>query len=237
MKKIPVTFLEELEAEFCSVTEQHSPSGCEESVKLGEESVDLGQASKRHIAEQFELPLPPALVSARCGVTLGTLVVPLSSIPTVSEPVPLKNRKPPFYHVQKEAPAHRAMLHLAAKGYSVKEIADKLDRSPVNVNNILRQPMLQQDLVKEIRRVQGEDEEVVEVIKQNVVVAVKTLASIIKDEKARGSDRIAAANALLERRYGKANQPINRGTDVDLNKLSDSELAKMLPATESTGTA
>lgn len=152
----------------------------------------------------------------------------------VYDPPPLANARAPFYTNQKEKPAHRAMLHLAAKGYTVKEIAERMGRTPVCVNNILRQPMLQKTLVNEIQRVQGEDEQVVEVIKSNVVNAVQTLASIIRDSSAKGSDRIAAANVLLERRYGKANQPINRGTDVDLNTLSDSDLAAMLPATSST---
>jgi len=163
--------------------------------------------------------------------------IPVKVISEVFEPPPLANAKDPFYFNKKEKPVHRAMLHLAAQGYDVKEIAERTGRTPVCVNNILRQPMLQSTLVKEIHRVNGEDQEVVEVIKSNVVSAVKTLASIINDEKAKGSDRIAAANALLERRYGKANQPINRGTDVDLNSLTDAELAAMLPQTGGTASS
>jgi hypothetical protein len=170
-------------------------------------------------------------------VHLDSQTAPKAPVTEVYDPPPLTNAKPPFYHNQRETPAHRAMLHLAAKGYTVKEIAERIGRTPVCVNNILRQPMLQSTLVNEIRRVQGEDEQVVEVIKSNVVNAVQVLANIVRDDKAKGSDRIAAANALLERRYGKANQPINRGTDVDLNSLSDSDLAAMLPTTSSTASS
>jgi len=170
-------------------------------------------------------------------VHLNGQTAPKALVTEVYDPPPLTNAKPPFYHNQRETPAHRAMLHLAAKGYTVKEIAERIGRTPVCVNNILRQPMLQSTLVNEIRRVQGEDEQVVEVIKSNVVNAVQVLANIVRDDKAKGSDRIAAANALLERRYGKANQPINRGTDVDLNSLSDSDLAAMLPTTSSTASS
>lgn len=140
----------------------------------------------------------------------------------------LFNRKKPFYNVQQEKPHHRVMLEMAAKGMNVKEIAHATGYTPVCVNNILRQSHSQESLVEEIRRQHGTDERVVQVIKDNVLAAVETLASIVRDDKAKGSDRIAAAEKLLERRYGKANQPINRGTDVDLNALPDSELAKML---------
>lgn len=148
----------------------------------------------------------------------------------------LANRKAPYYHVQQEKPHHRVFLELAAKGYTVKEIAEMTGFTPVCVNNILRQPHTQQFLVNEIRDIYSVDEEVVTVIKDNAVAAVTTLAGIVRDAQAKGSDRIAAANALLDRRYGKPNQPINRGTDVDLSKLSDDELAAMLP-TSSTATS
>jgi predicted transcriptional regulator len=156
--------------------------------------------------------------------------------PTASEAQPLANRPQPHYYVQKEAPQHRVMLELSAQGYTVKEIADRTGFTPVCVNNILRQPHAQQTLVSEIRRMHGTDEEVVQVIKENVVKAVETLAAIVEDTRARNSDRINAANALLDRRYGKPNTPINRGTDVDLNRLSDAELVQMLAETANTGT-
>ncbi len=208
-KNIPVTFLESLTQEYCSDNEQDRQAG--------------QGAPSYHKAEQFTLP-----TTAQAGP-------PVIEISEVAKEPLLTNAKPPYYHNQKEAPVHRAMLHLSAKGYTVKEIAERTGRTPVCVNNILRQPMLQQTLVNEVKRVNGEDEQVVEVIKANVVLAVKTLADIVRSPTSKGSDRIAAANALLERRYGKANQPINRNTDVDLSKLSDKELAAMLPSTAGTG--
>ena len=153
----------------------------------------------------------------------------------LGDAAPLKNRKDPYYEVKHERTHHRVFLELAAKGYTVKEIAEQTGFSPVCVNNVLRQQHSQQLLVNEIRDIHSVDEQVVTVIKENAVFAVQTLANIVKNEDAKGSDRIAAANALLDRRYGKPNQPINRGTDVDLIKLTDAELAAMLP-TNGTGT-
>ena len=149
---------------------------------------------------------------------------------TVLPPIPvLHNHKAPYHVNQKERPRHRLMLELAAKGYDNKEIAEITGKSAVNVNNALRQPHSQQTLVNAIRERVSADEQVVEVIRTNVVKAVETLAEIMDDGDAKNSDRIAAAEALLNRRYGKPNQPINSGSTVDLNHLSDEALAKMLP--------
>lgn len=150
-------------------------------------------------------------------------------------PSPLWNRKEAKYIRQQELPWHRTCLEMAANGYTAEEIAARLGCTPPTVQEVLRQPQYQQTQVNLIRRAADQDHEVCELIKANVKLAVKTLASVMSDEKARNGDRISAARELLDRRYGKPNQPMNRGTDVDLNNLSDKELAAMLPDT-STGT-
>lgn len=143
---------------------------------------------------------------------------------------PLNNKLNTDHVRKKELPHQRQIIELVAKGYTHAEIAKIVGVNQLTVHRTVAQPGAQQVLAEEIHRQVSEDEKVVEVIKENVLVAVKTLAEIVKDTKARGSDRIAAANVLLERRYGKANQPINRGTDVDLNSLPDSELIKLAKA-------
>lgn len=170
-----------------------------------------------------EAKLYNSIIELNCS---AAPVTPLREVPNAP---PLANQLPPLYFNQKEKPRHRVALELAAKGKTPKEIAEQLGCAMQSVSNWLRQPHVQQTLVNEIRAVQTEDEKVVEVIRANVVDAVKTLAGIMGDTAARDSDRIAAAEKLLERRYGKANQPINRNTDVDLNNLSDEELVAMLP--------
>lgn len=153
-----------------------------------------------------------------------------------SMPSPLWNRKAPNYERQQELPWHRTALEMAAKGYTCEEIAARIGCTSVTVQDILRQPQYQQTQVNLIRQAANEDHEVCELIKSNVKMAVKTLTAIANDDKARASDRISAARELLDRRYGKPNQPMNRGTDIDLNNLSDADLAKMIPAPTTTGT-
>jgi predicted transcriptional regulator len=175
------------------------------------------------------LGLVPAINTP--GLTPAGSIVVQESMPS-----PLWNRKEPQYQRQQELPWHRTALEMAANGYTAEEVAARLGCSPTTVQDILRQPQYQQTQVNLIRQVSNQDHEVCELIKDNVKNAITTLATIVKDEKARGSDRIAAARELLDRRYGKPNQPMNRGTDVDLNNLSDAELARMLPPKTATGT-
>jgi hypothetical protein len=54
--------------------------------------------------------------------------------------------------------------------------------------------------------------------------AIDTLASIMRDPKAPASARVSAAQALLDRGYGKPAQAIEVGTEPDLTHLSDKDL-------------
>ena len=149
---------------------------------------------------------------------------------------PLFNKPEAQYTRQKEQEWHRMAALLAAQGYTQVEIAQTLGRSPAAVSDVLRQDYAKPVVLAEMRRIATEDEQVITIVKENVAKAVETLADICNDRGAPKRDRIAAANALLDRRYGKPNQPIARDTGIDLDKLTDDELAKMLPATVSTGT-
>lgn len=140
--------------------------------------------------------------------------------------------------IKSEQPRHRATMELAARGFTNKEIAELLGRTPAWVSNTLRQPSLQGELARVIRATADNvDSKVVEVIKKNVIKAVELYEKALGGDKSVTDVQMEAAERFLNRRYGKPNQPINRGTEVDLNDLSDTELAAMLPKTESTGTS
>ena len=68
--------------------------------------------------------------------------------------------------------------------------------------------------------------DVQELARQKSPEAITTLASIMHDEKAPPAARVAAANALLDRGYGKPTQPISQTlAKVDPSSISDEELA------------
>lgn len=186
------------------------------------------------------------------GVESGALCTPRTSAPsllpcavqtlnkTISassvNSIPLQQCKP-AYEFKNERAFHRIVLEYIAKGYTDVEIASLTGRSAPMIGYVRKQPRYQEPLLEEVKRKMNEDQQVVNFIREKVVGAVETLASVMEDDKARNSDRIAAAEALLNRRYGKPNQPVNAGNTVDLAHLSDADLAKMLPETQGTETS
>ena len=68
--------------------------------------------------------------------------------------------------------------------------------------------------------------DVQELAREQSPQAIDTLAEIMSNEKAPPAARVAAANALLDRGYGKPTQPISKTlAKVDPNTMSDEELA------------
>lgn len=131
---------------------------------------------------------------------------------------------------ENERPVHRLMAQYAARGYNTKEIAELTDYTEVAVSHILRKPAAHQAIADEVQRFVSEDTKVLNLIKANVVASVETLAEIVRNDngKERAADRIHAAEVLLDRRYGKANQRINDGSSTNLNDVEDGELARLL---------
>ena len=68
--------------------------------------------------------------------------------------------------------------------------------------------------------------DVQELARQQSPQAINTLADIMSDEKAPPAARVAAANALLDRGYGKPTQLVAQAlAKLDPTTLSDEELA------------
>lgn len=192
----------------------------------------------RALAEPGPHSCPTKPAAGGCCATPDTSNTSKSSTASTASSGPAKplaNAKPPYYQNQRERYTHRIMLEKAAQGYTVKEIAEQTGFTTVAVNNILRQPYAQQTLVDEIQRIHGVDEEVVEIIKRNVVKAAKLYEGILNDPSADRKDRMEAAERFFNRRYGKPTQPMSQGSAIDLNNLSDDEIAALIP-TASTAT-
>jgi len=68
--------------------------------------------------------------------------------------------------------------------------------------------------------------DVQELARQKSAQAIETLEKIMQDGKAPPAARVAAANSLLDRGYGKPLQSVSQTlTRMDPDKLSDAELA------------
>jgi uncharacterized protein DUF5681 len=71
--------------------------------------------------------------------------------------------------------------------------------------------------------------DVQELARERSPEAIKILANVMRDEKAPPAARVAAANALLDRGYGKPTQPISQTlTKIDPSTMSDAELAAIV---------
>ena len=72
-------------------------------------------------------------------------------------------------------------------------------------------------------------EGVVELARENTVLAVATLVSICKNAKAHAGARVMAATVILDRAWGKALQRTEtRNLNIDLSQLTDEQLLAML---------
>jgi hypothetical protein len=71
--------------------------------------------------------------------------------------------------------------------------------------------------------------DVQELARQQSPEAINTLVAIMQDQKAPHAARVAAANSLLDRGYGKPAQPISQTlTKIDPSTMSDAELAAIV---------
>lgn len=141
------------------------------------------------------------------------------------------NARDPYYHIQREKPEHRIVLYLKAEGYSHREIAEISGLTTVAISNIIRQPWAQEEL---LRIIQSHGEPAVEtILKGEAVNSVFKLIELRDSGESPRETQRKAANDILDRLFGKPNQPVQHSGNLDLAKLSDAELAKYLDGSSS----
>jgi hypothetical protein len=65
--------------------------------------------------------------------------------------------------------------------------------------------------------------------RQHSTEAIETLRHVMQDKKSPPAARVAAANAILDRGFGKPSQTINPGErDRPLDQMSDAELLDLI---------
>ena len=142
-------------------------------------------------------------------------------------PNALHNAREPYYLIQHEKAVHRMMAYLSVRGDSLREIAEATGYTSVAISNILRQPHCQALIAEETKRLGTQ--EVTVVLRGKAMAAVQRLSKELDNENTGSSQsRIAAANAILDRVYGKPNQPITHHDGASLDELTDEEIAKRL---------
>jgi hypothetical protein len=142
-----------------------------------------------------------------------------------ANPPQLHNARDPFYRIQRERFEHRVIIFLKAEGYSNLEIAEKTGMSAVAISNIIRQPWAQRQILDIIHSKGGDA--VSQLLNGAAADAVQRLIIEKDNMDARSSERTAAADKILDRIFGKPNQPLQYSS-IDPKKMSDEELEAIL---------
>lgn len=108
--------------------------------------------------------------------------------------------------IKAEQPHHRLMVLMRARGFSTNEIASELGYTASTVSIALRQPWARQLLV-DILQKEGLDG-VHDLLKAELVPSVLRLVDERDNDEAKPSERISAANSLIDRFLGKPTQRV-----------------------------
>lgn len=148
-------------------------------------------------------------------------------------PDALFNARDPYYAILHEKPEHRVIIQLKLRGMSQRQIASVTGYTALHVSNILRQPWARERITRELRNAGIDD--VRDMVANAAAASVFTLIEIRDDQNAPAAVRSATARSLLEQYLGKPKQAIEHSGTIDMNKLTDAQLAAMLPPTDGTG--
>lgn len=138
--------------------------------------------------------------------------------------VPLHNPSDPRWTLKREKPEHRLIIYLKCNGFTNREISNKTGYHICTVNNICKQPWARAIILAEITKA-GRDQ-VETVLQGEALESVLKLVDIRDSEKAPVETQRKAANDLLDRIYGKPNQPVSHAS-VDPKTLSDAQLIEI----------
>jgi hypothetical protein len=133
---------------------------------------------------------------------------------------------------QKEKPAHRLMIYLAAQGLDIVDIAERVNKTTMCVSTVLRQPWARAKIIA-IQKENGE-EDIRAILKNAAIPALKRVIAIAQGTVEQGIEpqvALAASRDIVDRFLGKATQPLT--TEVKKSdELTDAELAARIQEAE-----
>ena len=132
-------------------------------------------------------------------------------------------KREPIYHVQSEKFEHRIVAYHNACGLNDKETAEATGLHPVTIGYIKKQPWFEQLVLEAIQK---NGEQALEYLSTHSLAAAKRLVEI-SETAANEETRRKANNDILDRRYGKPNQPMSVSSKR-AEEMSDAELMKVI---------
>ena len=130
-------------------------------------------------------------------------------------------RADPDHSISRERPWHRQAADLALAGYTASEIGEMLGKHRRSVDRAVSQPYQQARMIEESKKTARQD--IQAFLEKEVMPSLETLVAVRNDASARSSDRLAAANSILDRFLGKPTQPIETNAKPP-EEMSDLEL-------------
>lgn len=119
---------------------------------------------------------------------------------------------------------HRIIAELKASGRTNQEICEITGYCATSVASIVKLPWVKQFIMDEIHKHGGQA--VLNYMTTHAMDAAKVaVAGFMQEEMPERKAKVAAANAHLDRIFGKANQNIVTHKGADLTKVTDEELA------------
>lgn len=138
--------------------------------------------------------------------------------------IPLHNPADPRHTLKREKLEHRVIIYLKSQGMTYGEIAQRTGYCKATVANVCKQPWARSIILAEITKA-GRDQ-VETVLQGEALESVLKLIDIRDSEKAPVETQRKAANDILDRVYGKPNQPVQH-SDVDAKTLTDKQLMEI----------
>jgi len=190
------------------------------------------QDSAARAKPEVERPLPlqssPQVKLTVAGVAATVAkepVRPCEVIPRseVTHAADLHNPFQPNRRVDHEKVEHRAILLLKCAGVTNRDIARELGYSEVHVGSVVNQPWAQQFMLGRLHGTSDKAMKALQDASEASALRLIQLAATAKNEETRRK----ANNDILDRKYGKPNQPYTH-TEKPANELSDAELAKFV---------
>lgn len=135
--------------------------------------------------------------------------------------MPMFNPSAPGYLLKRERPEHRVIIYLKCQGLNYREIARKTGWSSCGVSNVCRQPWAQKIILSEITKA-GRDQ-VEALLNTEDINSLMKLVELRDDPNVVPETQRKCAVDLLDRKYGRPNQPITH-IDGDIKQMSDAEL-------------
>ena len=135
---------------------------------------------------------------------------------------PLFNMSGPQVSLQREKAWHRLAVILKASGMTDREIAVELDVTPPAVAVVCKQPWAVEML---LGRMHGAGDRAMARLQEEALAAAERLINIAKTAE-NDETRRKANNDILDRKYGKPNQPYTT-SNKSAEEIGDSELMKI----------